>query len=214
MTKRLIALFGSLVVIGVAVGVLAVNLIPQFGGNSEAEWADITSGRQLLSESERILVAQYVGETTHVIPSISPVTGANTGSVTELYRRFEVVESLKGDAAVGDTIYVVLTQGSTVKTSNVGDITNTYEVVPMTQGESYVLFLAGFPRRSEYPSQYGDTVWTIAGEPGIAQVDPNNTLVFEASGRYRNENGTSGSVSAAPFTLTKDEITRQGNSTR
>lgn len=211
MNKRLIATLGALVVIGVTVGVLSVNLIPQFGGNSEAEWADITTGRQLLSESDRILVAKYVDETTHIIPSISPVTGENTGSVTELYRRFKVVESMKGGGAEGDTIYVVLTQGSTLKTPNMGDITNTYEVVPMTQGESYVLFLAGFPRRSKYPSQYGDTVWTIAGEPGIAQVGTDGALVFKASERYKSENGTSGSESAAPFTLTKDEIARQGN---
>ena len=156
-----IALLGVLMVGGGAVGLFGLGLLPQSG--SSGDWPDFITAARLVNASGRIVVARYEGEATHMIDVLS-TAGEKHGSVSEIYRKFTVVESLKGDVAAGETTHVVFTAGST----DASGISETYETVPLSQGQSYVLFLEGFPRRSEYPAQYGATIWTIVGEPGIA----------------------------------------------
>ena len=122
-----------------------------------------------------------------------------------------MVESLKGDAASGEDIYVVVTAGHTTDLSGSGRLEFvSYEVVPVSPGLEYVLFLRSSAARPEYPSQYGSVVWSPTGHPGMAQIGPVDALHFKASERYRNEVDQRGlerkSASAAPFELTKEYI--------
>ena len=205
MKNKTLALFGATIVAGVVFGLTVGPQVITLGGSS-ADWPDYTAAERLIKDSDRIVIAQYLDETPHVIPVISTADGEQRGSVTEIYQRFKVIESLRGDASEGETTYVVITAGNTKEMSDGKVVSESHEVVPLSSGLDYVLFLRKFPRRPEYPAQYGDFVWTITGEPGIAQVDTEGTLSFKASDRYKEESGTSGSASAASFTLTKEQI--------
>ena len=207
MKRKMLAFIAVLVVGGVV-------LIPTIGprlisltssGSSEGEWPDYSTAERLMDDSDQIVIAKYLDDTEHVIPVISSLDGEQHGSVTNIYRRFEIVQSLKGDAARGETRYVVVTAGNTTEMGDGRLDSVSYEVVPLSQGVEYVLFLISYPRRPEYPAQYGD--WTITGEPAFAQVDSRGNLSFRASDRYRKAHGVSGrSESASPFELTKQEI--------
>ena len=118
--------------------------------------------------------------------------GSRTASVTEIYRRFKVVETLKGDAASGDTIFVVFTANFSWKLDDGQWRTEHYEVIPVSSGQEYVLFLKGTPRPDRYPAQYGDTVWGRVGEPSIAVIDPSGNLIFKSTERFKSESSTPG----------------------
>ncbi len=59
-------------------------------------WPDYEQVSSLIQHSDQIIIAVYLDETVHVIPAISPVDDEAHGSVTEIYRRFKVEETLKG----------------------------------------------------------------------------------------------------------------------
>ncbi len=204
MKFRMFAFFGTIVVAGLIFGILvAPNLI--LSGGSEDEWADYTSADTLVSDSDRIIVARYLDETLHVKPETSAATGKEHGSVSHLFRRFEVVESLKGSATIGETIFVAFTTGYTTKLDNGESEFTSFEVAPLVPSQEYALFLYGVPRREGYPTKYGETLWATTGEPGIALIDQSGGLSFKSSERYKNEYGLV-SDTGAPFILSKDQI--------
>ena len=204
MKLTLFVFFGAVVVAGLVFGVLiAPNFIPS--GGSEDDWADYTSADALVNDSDRIIIARYLDESLHVKPEISAATGEEHGSVSHLFRRFEVVESLKGSATIGETTFVAFTTGYTTKLDNGESEFTAFEVVALVPRQEYALFLYGVPRKEGYPAQYGETLWATTGEPGIASVDQSGGLSFKSSERYKNEQGL-GVDTGAPFVLSKDQI--------
>ena len=85
-----------------------------------------------------------------------------------------------------------------------------FEVVALEAGQEYVLFLHSTFRKPGYPSEYGEVVWTITGEPGIATLNNEEKLLFAASERYKSAVDEKGlnrpAGSAAPFELSKQDI--------
>ena len=137
--------------------------------------------------------------------------GVTHRSVTEEYRRFRVSESLKGSAEADEVVYAVWTAGYT-EGIGPGEATEffAYETVTLETGQEYVLFMHSLPVAPGYPTKYGDVVWSIVGEPGVAIVGSEGRLSFKASERYKNgvdDGGHERPVgSAAPFELTKAEL--------
>ena len=206
MKRKLGVIFGSMAVVGVVVGALIVLRFMPYGGQS-GEWPDYFSADQLVNDSDRIIIARYLDETSYVVPAISAADGLPHGSVTEIVRRFEVIESLKGAIKGGETTYVVVTAGYTQKLHNGRSKFHAYDVIRLSSGQEYVLFLVAFPRRPEFPARYGEVVWARSGEPGIAMMEPSGNLRFMTTGRFKKENRSRlRDVSAAPFELTKEQI--------
>ena len=178
---------------------------------SSGSWQDYRDAASLLSASERILVATYLDAETHEIPTVTADDGTVVGSVTEKFRRFRITEALRGDGESGDIMYVVTSIGYKTALAGGGSKSSTYDVLDLTADEDYVLFLDGRTKQEGYPSQYGDTLWTRPGEPGIAQLDDAGRLTFIATDRYKDTIESEGlervTGSDAPFEMTKEDIT-------
>ena len=198
------------VCLGLLVGAL---LLPSMNrpSHSLSLWNDYVRAAPLVEQSDRIVLAEYLDSTTHEISEVSPVDGVAHRSVTEEYRRFRVSESLKGSAEAGEVVYAVWTAGYT---EGIGADGSTeffaYKTVTLETGQEYVLFMHSLPVAPGYPTKYGDVVWTIVGEPGVAVVSSEGRLSFKASERYKNGVDNAGHErpvgSAAPFELTKAEL--------
>ena len=198
------------VCLGLLVGAL---LLPSMNrpSHSLSLWNDYVRAAPLVEQSDRIVLAEYLDSTTYEIPEVSPVDGVTHRSVTEEYRRFRVSESLKGSAEADEVVYAVWTAGYT-EGIGPGEATEffAYETVTLETGQEYVLFMHSLPVAPGYPTKYGDVVWWIVGEPGVAIVGSEGRLSFKASERYKNgvdDGGHERPVgSAAPFELTKAEL--------
>ena len=180
------------------------------GGGSAASWYDYRTGERLLSESDMVVLATYLGEESQVIPTHTADDGEVLSTVTEAFQRFQLVEVLKGTATVGETIYVVNSEGYTSVTADLEPVSGEYDGIDLTVDEDYVMFLERRARPSGYPSRYGDTLWTRPGEPAIAQVGDSGRLTFLATTRYKDTIAGEGlervSGSDAPFEMTKEDI--------
>lgn len=187
----------------------AYRIIPPKG--AAGSWHDYRDADSLLAASERIVVATYLDEAAHEIPTVTADDGEVLGSVTEIYRRFRIDETLKGDAQAGDDLYVVTSAGFKTALIGGGSETTKYQVLQLAANEAYVLFLHSRPAPADYPADYGDLIWTRPGEPGVAQIDPDGRLTFIATDRYRNTIKSEGLKRAegsdAPFEMTKEDIT-------
>ena len=187
----------------------AYSFMPTSGGLGS--WRDFRDGASLVANSERIVLATYLSESTYERPTVTTDDGDVIGSVTEIFRQFRVDESLKGDAGVGDTQYAVSTAWVKSARDYGGFDRLEYDQVLLGSGEQYVLFLISRGTLEGYPSEYGDTLWVRPGEPGIAEMDASGRLTFIATDRYKETIEEEGlervSSSDAPFELTKGEIT-------
>ena len=187
----------------------ACGLIPTKG--AVGSWRDYRDADSLLAASERVVVATYLGEEAHEIPTVTSDDGEVLGSVTEIYRRFRVEETLKGDARAGDALYVVTSAGFKTALVGGGSETTDYQVLELAANEEYVLFLHSRPAPVDYPAGYGDTLWTRPGEPGVAQIDSDGHLAFIATDRYKDTIEGEGLERApgsdAPFEMTREDIT-------
>ncbi len=205
MKHKMFAFFSVTVVAGLVFGLLlAPHFMPTGGGNA-GSWRDYTNAENLVKESDRIILAQYMDESLHVKPEISAATGKENGSVSHLFRRFNIVESLKGDATIGETTFVAFTTGYTTVLDGGESEFTSFEVVDMSPGQEYLLFLRGKPRRAGYPAQFGDIQWATTGEPGIALVGDSGSLSFKSSDRFKDEQGLETDI-GAPFVLSKEQV--------
>lgn len=163
MNRRSFVFLGAIIVIvGLLFGTLvAPRFLPTTG--SAGSWRDYASAESLVVGSDRIVVGQYMDESSHVKPEISAATGEEKGSVSHVFRQFKVVEALKGNAVVGDTFFVAFTTGyTTILESGESEFTS-FEVIDVSPGQEYLLFLRGTPRRDGYPAKYGsDIQWANA----------------------------------------------------
>ena len=144
-------------------------------------------------------------------PTYTTDDGEVLSTVTEAFQRFRVVEVLKGAATAGDVMYVVNSEGYTSVTADLEPRSGEYDGIDLTADQDYVMFLERRARPDGYPSQYGDTLWTRPGEPGIAQMDSEGRLTFIATDRYKDTIKSEGleraAGSDAPFEMTKGDIT-------
>ncbi len=184
------------------------GLFPAKG--TSGSWVDYRDARSLLAASERILVATYLDEEIREIPTVTADDGTVVGSVTERFRRFQIIEALRGDGDSGGIMHVVTSVGYKTALSGGRSKSYTYDVLDLTAEEDYVLFLDGGPKPEGYPPQYGDILWTRPGEPGVAQLDAAGRLTFIATDRYKNMMEAEGletvEGSDAPFEMTKEDI--------
>ena len=209
MKNKLIALLGVTAVVGVLTGFVLVTKVMWTNGSVES-WLIHVEASTLVGSSDRIVVASYVDGRTETMSKGSASDGASKGSVTERFRRFTVVEVLKGDGAADDQLYLVTTDSSTFNFGGGKSTYRDYEVLDLKAGTRYVLFLEGVSRPEGYSSEYGDTLWTSPGEPYLAEIDSDGRLTFIATDVYEDlvEEGGFTPVrgSAAPFELTKEQI--------
>ena len=76
------------------------------------------SAEELVNNSERIVLAKYLGGRTHVIDRKNAYDGTVLGDITLLVRTFENIEPLKGDAGSGDLTYVAVETAFTLRLEN------------------------------------------------------------------------------------------------
>lgn len=210
-SKRLMFGVGApALVLFALLGVALVVYVSMGSEGGSGSWQDYRQASSLLAASERIIVATYLDETTHEIPTVTDDNGVVVGSVTEQFLRFRVVEPLKGDVTASEIVYVVNSLGYKSAQIGGGSKSYSYDTIDLTANENYVLFLESRSLIEGYPTQYGDTLWTRPGEPAIAQLDDAGRLTFIATARYKDtvddEGLERGSGSDAPFEMTKEDI--------
>ena len=209
MLKKILIVFSTVSVVGVIFGITVVpRLMPLFSGSSghAGSHLDYIDAETLVQKSERIVVAKYLDEKSHVVDKTNAYDGAVLGNITLIVQRFENIESLKGDAPVADMTFVALVDSASVDRPDGEKFISERERVPLSAGDDYVLFLRQIPPRPEYGDQYGDVVWAYVGEPGIAVMQPGSgDFEFKVTDRYKKEQDVLRD-SNAPFSLSKSEL--------
>ena len=210
MKGKLIAFLGVALAIGILAGIVIVPRMMSSGGATVASWLIHVEAETLVEASDRILVAKFVDDRNETLDQGTAPDGIHKGSITERYRRFTVVEVLKGEGSVGDEVYLATTDRSVHSFGGGVSSDTEYDVVELTNGTEYVLFLRGVSRPEGHPAKYGEKLWISPGEPCLAQMDERGRLTFLATDIYVDllSQGDLEPVpgSAAPFELTKNRI--------
>lgn len=209
MRNKLIAVFivAALVVIvaGLCVGSEWMGL-----RGSVSDWFVHVEPASLVQFSERIVIARYLDETIHEIPNSPTAYSDSPTSFVDVYRRFEVLESLKGGFTGGDTAHVGWKVGYARGKENEDPEFIHRDVIPLSHGETYVLFLnRHFGRR---PDNWDAKVrvWATPDGLDVARMDAQGRLSFQTTQFYRNAleymdlKPVPGS--GAPFELTTSDI--------
>ncbi len=128
-----------------------------------------------------------------------------------MYRRFEVVESLKGGFEPGDTVYVGWDVGHTIVNEETGKPEfRPHEVPAMSEDADYALFLNPRWSRSRHPDDRATSVWQTPPGLEVALVDAQGRLSFQVNSYYRAALKDLGfkpvSGSGAPFELTTHDV--------
>ena len=173
-----------LAVLAVVIGILVSPEL--FGGAvTHKDWIVHVAADTLVEYSEHIVVARYQDEAVREIPNSSPYPDSAT-SFTDVYRRFEVVESLKGDFEPGDTVYVGWAAGHTIVNEATGQPEfRSREVPPIAEAAHYALFLNPRWSRSRHPDDPATSVWQTPQGLNVALVDARGRLSFQVDSYYR-----------------------------
>lgn len=194
-------------VIAMAISPGAVGL-----GGTHKDWFVYVTAEDLVEYSEQIVLARYVDEAVHETPAQSREY-AVLQSHTDVLRRFEVVESLKGEFETSDTIYVGWSAGYT----KVDPETDRRQfmprvVAPLPEGETYGLFLNSLYSRSRHPDDPETRIWETPDGLEVALVDDQGRFSFQTDQFYRNALKDMGlkpvAGSGAPFELTTRDVER------
>ena len=198
-----------LAVLAVVIGIL---VSPELFGRagSHKDWFVHVAADTLVQYSEHIVIARHQDEAVHEIPNSSLYPDAPT-SFTDVYRRFEVVESLKGGFEPGDTIYVGWDAGYTITSPETGaPVFQPLPVSTLPQDANYALFLNLRHSRSSHPDDLEARVWQTPSGLEVALVDDQSTLSFQTDRFYRNALDDLGFKpvpgSVAPFELTTHDV--------
>ena len=198
-----------LAVLAVVIGIL-VN--PELFGRagSTKDWFVHVAPDTLVEYSEHIVIARHQDEAVHEIPNSSLYPNTPT-SFTDVYRRFEVVESLKGGFEPGDTIYVGWAVGHTIVNEETGKPEfRSREVPPISEDADYALFLNSRWSRSRHPDDRATSVWQTPPGLEVALVDARGRLSFQVNSYYRAALKDLGFKpvpgSGAPFELTTNDV--------
>ena len=181
-------------------------------GGTHKDWIVHVTPENLVELSQHIVLARYVDEAAYEIPNPSRDYDV-VQSHTDVYRRFEVVESLKGDFEPGDTIYVGWSAGY----ARVDPETERQQfipraVAPLSPGENYGLFLNLRHSRSRHPDERETRVWETPDGLEVALVDERGRFSFQTDRYYRNALKDMGLKPVeglgSPFELTTDDVER------
>ena len=162
--------------------------------------------------SEHIVIGRYVDETIYEVPNTPPAHVESPTSFVDVYRRFEVLETLKGSFAPGDVAHVAWNVGHYQKRQeDEGQIFIPEQKISLSPGEEYVLFLNRRQGRRPDSMDVKIRVWRTAEGLEVAQTDSEGRLTFQTTRYYQaalNDMGLKpiqGS-GGAPFELTVAEI--------
>ena len=102
--RKILIISGVVLVVGLILGVAVVpslksSINPFY--HSIGHSIDFDDKKDLVEFSERIVVAKYLSQTSHVVAMKNAYDDAVLGETTLAVQRFENVESLKGNAPVG-----------------------------------------------------------------------------------------------------------------
>ena len=198
-----------LAVLAVVIGIL---VDPGLFGRaiSHKDWFVHVAPETLVEYSEHIVVARYQDEAVRETPNSSLYPDSPT-SFTDVYRRFEVVESLKGTFQPGDTVYVGWDVGYTIINEETGKPEFiSLEVPAVSESADYALFLSTRWSRSGYPDDRATSVWQTPQGLEVALVDARGHLSFQVNSYYRAALKDLGFKpvpgSGAPFELTTSGV--------
>lgn len=221
MKKKHLAIFGIVVFVGIVLGASFVpsSMVPfnytmehgstHTGSGSPRDYID---GTTLVQKSDRIIVAKFVEEKSHMIDRVNSHDGTVLGDITLVVQKFRNIEALKGDATSDDLTFVVSEAADSLDWEDGNKTTNEFERVPLSESEDYVLFLKQIPAKNEYEGKYKDEYeggfWAYVGEPAIAVMQPGTgTFQFKVTDRYKSERDVLMN-SNAPFELSKQDVSR------
>ena len=214
---RLLTIIATVIafcVLAVLAVVIAMAISPGASGlgGTHKDWFVHVTAESLVGHSEQIVVARYVDEAGYEFPAHSPEYKV-VQSHKDVFRRFEVVESLKGDFRPGDSIYVGWNAGYTEvdrETQRRQFIPRA--VAPLAQGEIYGLFLNLRHSRSRHPDNPETRIWETPDGLEVALVDGEGRFSFQTDRFYRNAlkdmDLAPVSGSGTPFELTTDDVER------
>lgn len=199
------------VAIGAAIWFLINPSLTGLGGTHK-DWIVHVRAENLVELSQQIVLARYLDEAVYEIANASREYDA-AQSHTDVFRRFEVVKSLKGDFAPGDDIFVAWSVGYTRVDRETG--TQRFKpraVAPLSEGEIYGLFLdLGYPI-SRHPDDPETRIWETPQGFGAALVDDQGRFSLRTNQYYRNALKDMGLKpvpgSGAPFELTTHDVER------
>ena len=200
-----------LAAIGVVIWLVINPSLTGLGGTHK-DWFVHVTAENLVEYSQQIVLARYVDEAVYEILNSAREHEA-VQSHTDVYRRFEVVESLKGDFEPGDNVYVGWSAGYSRVDREAGSRQFIPRVVkPLAQGEIYGLFLNLRHSRSRHPAQPEIRVWETTGGLEVALVDERGRFSFQTDQYYRNALRDMGLKPVAglgtPFELTTHDVQR------
>ena len=143
----------------------------------------------LTEAADRIVRATLISQT------LESVTDDSGDTVQLAYMTYEVLESAKGSANPSDMLHVA------IPSNLVTELAGSLMLPNFENGQEYILFLKGRARRTEYPAQYGGTLWTLNGAPAIAihtDQQAEAQLSFAIPDSYSTQTG----LNQPPFTAT------------
>ena len=181
-------------------------------GGTHKDWLVHVTAETLVEHCEQIVLARYAEETV-LETANSRSDPPSVKSFTDVYRRFQVVESFKGGYEPGDMIYVAWDAGyTTVNPETGGPRFNPRVVAPLPQGETYALFLIPRWSRPHHPDDPETRIWETPQGFDAALVDDQGRFSFQTNQYYRNALKDMGlkpvTGSGAPFELTTDDVKR------
>ena len=174
------------------------------------DWFVAVDAGSLVQFSDQIVIARYLDETFFKTPNAPHLHPSSPASFLDVYRRFEVVEALKGDFGAGDRALVGWEAGYYERDEDEEGEFVPRESRPFSQGETYVLFLTRSVGRRPADLDSGARVWQPRAGLGVARVDSQGQLSFETDAYYRaalkDMDLKPVDGSGAPFELTIDGI--------
>lgn len=196
----LVAAFPTFCMVAQSVGLIGV----------ERDWFFAVNAASLVRNSDRIVIARYLDESIYETPNSPQSHRSSPIEFVDSYRRFEVVESLTGDFAAGDSAYVRWSEGYYRKDANGEPEFIERPAVQLTYSEAYVLFLNRNPGRRPPDLDVEIEIWRTSEGLVAARIDSNGQLSFKTNAYYREAlkdmdlKPVDGS--GAPFQLTVDGI--------
>ena len=203
-----------LIVVAAVVIVAGLGMVIRWAGMSgrHSDWWVHVEAETLVRFSDHIVIARYVDETVYELPDTLTASETSRPSSVDVYRRFEVVETLKGSFTPGDVAYVAWNVRHYDKRQDNGDPEfRLSEEISLSPGENYVLFLTRRHARRPPTVDVRIRDWSTPQGLEVAQADSQGRLAFQTTRYYQNAlkdlglrpiEGTGG----APFEITVAEI--------
>ena len=201
-----------LLLVGIAAGIIGLLWASEPLGLrvTHRDWFVPVDADSLVHFSDHIVIARYLDEAFFKTPNPPHVPSDSPTSLIDVYRRFEVAESLKGNFGPGDTVLVGWSAGYYRRNEKEEGQFVPREAGVFSPGETYVLFLTRYRGRRPPDLVPGPRIWQTRDGLGVARTDSQGRLSFETNTYYRAALKDMGLKpvpgSGAPFELTIDGI--------